>query len=132
MERMLTCVFLQKSYALGDGTRTVDMYLEWPTGSLIIEVDGPLHYMPTAQGLRSEGSTPTRMRNYILQNVWGYKLLCIYIEAHELTTFDTDHFKEALACQLVARGVPLRSVKKLGIDGSGLQIAHNGVTVVPA
>jgi hypothetical protein len=36
---------LQASQPVGDGSRVVDMLLEWPGGRVAVEVDGPSHFL---------------------------------------------------------------------------------------
>jgi very-short-patch-repair endonuclease len=95
---------LQASQPVGDGSRVVDVLLEWPDGRVAVEVDGPSHFLEDADGERSTLTTGTLLRNRTLEQ-WGLTVVSIHLEGPN--DIHTASFAARVAAQLRAAGVPV-------------------------
>ena len=97
---------LQVAQPVGDGSRVVDVLLEWPGGRVAVEVDGPSHFLEDADGARTRLDTRTLLRNHTLR-MWGITVVSVRLEDYAHGALTTPAFEGALARQLCAAGVPL-------------------------
>jgi RAP domain len=87
-----------------DGSRVVDVLLEWPGGKVVVEVDGPTHFLEDADGARTRLSTSTLLRNRTLQ-VWDYRVASIPVAGWG--DLRSPAFRALVVERLRAAGVPL-------------------------
>ena len=89
---------------MGDGSRVVDVLLEWPGGRVAAEVDGPHHFLEDASGERTRLDTRTLLRNRTLQ-MWGFEVASIPVAGWgDLRSLA---FRALIVERLRAAGVPL-------------------------
>jgi len=97
---------VQAAQPVGDGSRVVDVLLTWPGGSVAVEVNGPSRFGEDASGVRTRLSTSTLMRDATLRK-WGLEVVSVRLKDYERGTLATPAFRNALARQLRAAGVPV-------------------------
>ena len=89
---------------MADGSRVVDVLLEWPGGRVAVEVDGPTHFLEGADGARTRLSTSTLLRNHRLQ-MWGIEVASIPVAG--CGDLRSPAFRALVAERLGAAGIPL-------------------------
>jgi RAP domain len=89
---------------VGDGSRVVDVLLEWPDGRVAVEVDGPSHFLVDASGKNTKLTTGTLLRNRTLEQ-WGLTVVSIHFEGPN--DIHTASFASRVEAQLRAAGVPV-------------------------
>lgn len=98
-----------------DRLRCVDMVITWRdargkrVGSVALEVDGPLHFLPDATGALTVPNTKTVFRNRVYANA-GLCVVSVRVGTdvgRSLRALEADQFRVELREQLRGAGVPL-------------------------
>lgn len=90
--------------AVGDGSRRADILLQGRGVRVVVEVDGPSHFVSAADGraVREDGATV--LRNWQLQR-WGYTALSVPVADKSLAQLRSAEHAAWLVRQLRDRGV---------------------------
>jgi hypothetical protein len=93
---------------VGDGSRTVDALVTWPGGQLVIEVDGPTHFMSSRGSSCGPPTASTQLRDYTLRQ-WGLQVLSVPVVDLQMRGMRLSAFQPQLEARLRRAGVPLAS-----------------------
>jgi hypothetical protein len=89
-----------------DGTRRADILVTTGAKRVIIEADGPMHFVRNADGAVISEDGRTRLRNHLFRAA-GYEVLCVRVETGHPADFFKPEYVEWLRGELKRRGLPL-------------------------
>jgi hypothetical protein len=89
-----------------DDTRQADILVTDGEHRIVVEADGPTHFVRGPDGVIVHQDGPTKLRDRLF-HISGYKVLSVRVESMQLAEFCSSEFRCRLRGQLQALGPPM-------------------------